>query len=138
MKSNRIILDTNLLISFLITNRFNELDELLINRRIKFIFSDESIAEFITVAKRPKFQKYFNDSKILRLLKVFDEFGELIKVNIHITKCRDKKDDFLLSLAVESDADFLITGDKDLLTLKKIEKTYIITWRKFLNIMHIS
>jgi len=41
--------------------------------------------------------------------------------------CRDDKDNFLLALAKDSNADFLITGDKDLLILKKFEDTSIVT-----------
>ena len=41
--------------------------------------------------------------------------------------CRDPKDNALLDLAVWTDADYLITGDKDLLVLKKVENTTIVT-----------
>ena len=42
-----------------------------------------------------------------------------------IPLCRDPKDNTLLELAVWTDADYLITGDKDLLVLKKVENTTI-------------
>lgn len=41
--------------------------------------------------------------------------------------CRDPKDDYLLALAQEAKADYLLTGDKDLLVLEYIGKTQIIT-----------
>jgi predicted nucleic acid-binding protein len=37
----------------------------------------------------------------------------------------------LLSLAKDSQADYLITGDNDLLTLKIFEKTQILTMAEF-------
>ncbi|MFY8184500.1 MAG: putative toxin-antitoxin system toxin component, PIN family [Bacteroidia bacterium] len=43
-----------------------------------------------------------------------------------VTICRDEKDNFLLSLCADGRADFLITGDDDLLSIKKIKKTRII------------
>ena len=46
-------------------------------------------------------------------------------VKSKIELCRDSKDDFLLSLAMDSKADYLITGDNDLLDLKTIGKTKI-------------
>lgn len=133
MKSKKIILDTNLWISFLITQNYKEIDKLIFERKIQLIFSKELIEEFITVANRPKFKKFFNEKDIEKLLEVFDTYGILIKVNIHIHACRDPKDDFLLSLAAKSKADYLITGDADLLVLKKIKKTKIMTWRDFNN-----
>lgn len=106
MRNKKVILDTNLWISFLISKRLNEIDNLIIDGKVKLIFSKESIEEFITVAKRPKFKKYFNDNDINNLLRLFDNYGKLIDVSVEITDCRDFKDNFLLSLAVESKSDY--------------------------------
>ncbi len=123
MKSKKVILDTNLWISYLITDNYAVLDEWILSGKIRLIFSEALIEEFISVAKRPKFKKFFDDADILDLLDVFDTYGQLIKVNTEINKCRDPKDSFLLGLAVESKADYLVTGDKDLLILKQIGGT---------------
>jgi uncharacterized protein len=53
-------------------------------------------------------------------------------VKTEITVCRDAKDNFLLSLAVDSAADYLLTGDNDLLEIKEILNTEIITISSFL------
>lgn len=53
-------------------------------------------------------------------------------VKSQTTGCRDEKDNFLLALAIDSKADFLLTGDKDLLEIKKIGKTRIIAWIELL------
>jgi uncharacterized protein len=132
MKSKKVILDTNLWISFLISNRQDEIDDLIYDEQIKLIFSKESVEEFLTIAKRPKFQKYFTDESIHELLRLFDKYGKLIDVTVDIKECRDKKDNFLLNLAVESKADYLVTGDTDLLILGKIKKTKIIIWSDFI------
>jgi uncharacterized protein len=49
-----------------------------------------------------------------------------------VAVCRDEKDNFLLSLAFDGNADFLITGDQDLLELKKYKRTRIMTITDFL------
>ena len=113
--------------------KFSKLDDFILNGKIKLIFSEELIEEFITVTKRPKLKKYFNDSDIQELLHLFDTFGILMNVTTEVTDCRDPKDNFLLSLAVDSNADYLVTGDSDLLVLKNINKTKIVTWSKFIN-----
>jgi len=46
------------------------------------------------------------------------------------------KDDFLLALAKSSNADFLVTGDRDLLVLENYGKTKIITIDKFEKIIN--
>ena len=132
MRSKKIILDTNLWISFLITNRFTEIDDLISEGKIRLIFSNELIEEFLFVAQRPKFKKYFTKDKIEDLLKLFDNYGKLIKVSTKVNECRDFKDNFLLNLAIDSKSDYLITGDSDLLILKKIKKTKIINWTDFI------
>ena len=53
-------------------------------------------------------------------------------VTSEVTVCRDPKDNKFLSLALDSNADFLVTGDKDLLEVGKFFKTEIITPRDFL------
>jgi uncharacterized protein len=132
MRSKKVILDTNLWISFLISNRLDDIDDLILDAKIKLVFSNELIEEFLTVVKRPKFEAYFSDSDIEDLLRLFDSYGKLINVTKEVKKCRDPKDNFLLSLAVESKADFLVTGDDDLLILEKIKLTKIVNWTDFL------
>jgi hypothetical protein len=119
-------------ISFLISKRQDEIDDLIFDEQIKLIFSKESVEEFLTIARRPKFQKYFTGESIHELLKLFDKYGKLIDVAVDIKECRDDKDNCLLILAVESKADYLVTGDTDLLILRKIKKTKIINWSDFI------
>ena len=104
---------------YLISNGYRQLDELIFSDKIQLIFSEELIEEFINVTKRPKFKKYFSSEDILKLLELFNTVGKLVTVTSDIDACRDEKDNFLLSLAADSHADFLITGDADLLELRK-------------------
>jgi predicted nucleic acid-binding protein len=53
-------------------------------------------------------------------------------VKSEVKLCRDPADDFLLSLAKDGAADFLITGDKDLITLSQIFSTQILTLTVFI------
>ena len=131
-KAERIILDSNLWISFLITKDFTKLDTILFSKQAKLLFSNELLDEFITVAKRPKFKKYFNNPTLTTLISLIDKYAEFVTVKSKLTICRDEKDNFLLSLAKEGNADYLITGDKDLLSIKKLGQTKIITITEYL------
>ena len=133
MKNRRVILDTNLWISFLISNRQGELDLLLESGALTLIFSKELLEEFLEVSERPKFKRFFKKSDIKTLLAQIETFGELINVESKIDECRDPKDNFLLSLSVDGKADFLVTGDSDLLVLGKIENTQIVSWTEFIS-----
>ncbi len=56
----RLIVDTNLWISFLLTNNYVKLDQLLNKQLALLLFSDKLFSEFIDVARRPKFRKFFS------------------------------------------------------------------------------
>ena len=83
--------------------------------------------EFLEVARRPKLKRFFSHSDIEDLLETIEEYAEFVTVHTRIEVCRDPKDNFLLSLSIDGNADFLITGDKDLLTLTNFGETTITT-----------
>ena len=130
-RPSRLILDTNLWISYLISSRLLAIDRLLEEKKIVLLFSPESLQEFIEVVRRPKFEKFFSEEDVKELLILFDHFGELVKVESEVEVCRDPNDNFLLSLAKDGQADFLITGDKDLLVIQEFEGTRIVTFKEF-------
>lgn len=131
-RADRIVIDTNLWISFLITKDFRKLDEKIKKRKIRIFFSLDSIDEFLTVADRPKFRKYFNKADIEQLIDLFDVYGQVVEVKSKVDLCRDRKDNFLLSLSRDSQANYLITGDKDLLEMETFEGTKIIKMTEYL------
>lgn len=133
-KVDRIIIDTNLWISFLITRNFKKLDERVKKKRVRIYFSLESIDEFLTVAYRPKFRKYFSKVDVEKLIDLFDVYGEVVEVRSKVDLCRDRKDNFLLALSRDSQANYLITGDQDLLELKAFERTKIIKMADYLRV----
>lgn len=130
-KKNRIIIDTNLWISFLLTKQFSFLDDLLENHNIQLIFSQQLLSEFMDVIKRPKLRNFFIDENLELILEIIEKYADFISVTSTTNVCRDVKDNFLLSLAKDGSANYLITGDQDLLVIKRFEKTEIITIAEF-------
>ncbi len=134
VKKDRVIIDTNLWISFLLTKEFSNLDSLFSPPIVTLIFSQELLEEFLEVASRPKFKKYFTLMDLEELLIQMQEHAEFVEVISQVELCRDQKDNFLLSLAKDGKADYLITGDKDLLEIGQLENTPIITISQFLKL----
>ena len=66
------------------------------------------------------------------LHNILYDYGELINVTTSIDLCRDPKDNFLLNLCIDSKADYLITGDNDLLVINKIKNCSISTYKDFI------
>ena len=91
--------------------------------------------EFLSVASRPKFNKYFSKADLSLLLRQIEMKAEFIKVTSIVEICRDPKDNFLFSLALDGNATHLIFGDKDILSLTKLGQTAIITMADYLKII---
>lgn len=134
-KKLKIVLDTNILISFLITRQFDKLDDKILSGKFKLLFSNELFEEFIAVSQRPKFRRFFSKSDVESLLSLLLDYGILIKTFSELKLCRDSEDNFLLNLSLDGEANYLITGDKDLLDLKMIGNAKIITMPDFLSII---
>ena len=132
-RKSRIIIDTNIWISFLLTKDFSAFDKIVSSANLTLLFSSKLLEEFVEVANRPKFKRYFSQTDLEELLFRMKELGEFIHVTSSANICRDPKDNFLLSLSKDGKASHLITGDKDLLDLKRFGRTQIITLRKYLS-----
>ncbi len=130
-KPSKVIIDTNLWISFLIGKELQNLKALIINEKIRLIVTDQLIDELEIVTSREKLKKYFDQDKVAELIVLLNIVSEKVRIRKIEQICRDPKDDFLLALAKESKADFLITGDKDLLELKIYGRTEILTVKNF-------
>jgi uncharacterized protein len=129
---DRIIIDTNLWLSFLITKNISAFDKIFSADLVILLYSQELIDEFITVAKRQKFRKYFSNEDLQNMLLSMSSRAIFIDTTTSVDICRDPKDNFLLALSKDGKASHLITGDKDLLELKKFGKTSILTMRAYL------
>ncbi|MFM2063352.1 MAG: hypothetical protein RLZZ507_3022 [Cyanobacteriota bacterium] len=131
-KEIKIIIDTNLWISFLIGRELAELKNLLVDEKVKVVISEQILEEIKLVTQRPKLQKYFPSHKVDELIQLLRTIGIFINITSQVSLCRDAKDNYLLALAKDSNADFLVTGDQDLLVIGKFECTQIVKYRDLL------
>ncbi len=125
-KKVRVIVDTNCWISFLIGKRLSSLVYLLSNEHIELIFCNELFEEIKDVTQRPKLAKYFPTQEVASLLSFLRLKGTMVEPSVSLRVCRDAADDYLLALAKEAKAHYLVTGDKDLLVIREIETCRII------------
>ena len=131
------VLDTNVLLSANLSTTSKPAKALekatIDNNRI--FMSEETFSELLEVLLRPKFDKYFSSELRLKFLEKMKNDAIFVDINQQIQLCRDPKDDKFLSLAAAAcQADFLITGDQDLLILNPFQNTQIITPSDFLEI----
>ena len=125
-------------ISFLLSKRFNFIDELLDSRKMDLIFCNELLAELVEVANRPKLRKFFTTEDWSLIFEIIEQYAVFIPVVSSVSVCRDAKDNFLLALAKDANADYLLTSDNDLLVLRTFDVTKIITIAEFQTIIFPS
>ena len=136
MKKIKIVLDTNIWISYLISKNSNQWDTLIFSDKIQIIYSEKLLNEFIEVTQRDKFRKFFSLEDLEVILNFLGDFAIFVEsIGKKYTLCRDLKDNFLLDLAVTAEADFLVTGDKDLLEIKTLENVKILSPTDFINLI---
>ncbi len=93
-KPSRVIIDTNLWISFLIGRELQNLKGLILNEKIKLLTTSQLIEELKIVTAREKLKKYFNQEKVAELISLLEIISEKIKIKKVEEVCRDVKDDF--------------------------------------------
>jgi len=130
-KPSRIIIDTNIWISFLIGKELQDLKHLIVSEKVKIITTDQLLTEIRLVTSRNKLKKYFNQDKVSDLISLLDIIADKVKIEKIDKISRDAKDDFLLALAKEGRANYLITWDKDLLDIEVYGRTKILTVKQF-------
>ena len=129
----RYVIDTNVLVSsVLIANSPSDLLLKQIRKNGDILFSEITFQELQEVLNRPKFNRYVALNIRLQFLAKIKLECELITIRENIQICRDSKDDKFLDVAVNGDANFLITGDRDLLILNPFRDIEIITVNEFL------
>ncbi len=132
----RIVIDTNLYVSALINVNFRRrLDMLLLNDALDILLNDTLLAELHEVINRPKFRRYVSPVQIEEFMELLFERAILIEIRSSVLISPDPKDDFLLALCRDGQANYLLTGNKlDLLALRQFENTQILTLTEFLDL----
>jgi len=87
----KVVIDTNIWISFLIGKLLIGLEDYVLNRSIDIITTDEQLVEILAVIKRPKFKKYFSKRDIKELLFLIQKTTKVVEIEHKIKDCRDEK-----------------------------------------------
>jgi uncharacterized protein len=124
----RVVVDTNVLVSAILRGRTpREVIQFIIDTpNYDWMVSTEILREYKEVLSRPKFK--LTQSVIEEWWFVLETVTRLVEVNNVVDFPRDRKDAKFLACALATDADFLLTGDRDFTEAKIIVgKTRIIS-----------
>ncbi len=130
----RIVLDTNVLVSALLfyDSGIAKAVRLALDRH-DVLASGDTMDELKRVLQKPKLHKYADPNKLAAFFLSYERITIRTEILMPVTLSRDPKDDIFLEVALNGDADLLITGDQDLLVLHPFQSTVIITPAEFLS-----
>jgi hypothetical protein len=125
----RLIFDTNILLSALLSplGAPAKLLDAWERKTFTLVACEALIAEFRGVATRPFFRSRLRASAAELLAAGLRDFCFFCRDLPSGPVAPDPKDSYLLALAEASQADFLVTGDKELLSLKQHKSAKIVT-----------
>src|SRR6266496_4667492 len=138
----RVVIDANIFIGYLLTPNetgilHTVIDALYDDRYTLLLFEDliEEIAQ--TTIRKKKLARRIQVDEIDELLSSLKTVAEELPLITEAIPAivRDYKDDYLIAYAVVYHADYLVTGDKDLLILKQIEQVKIISPAEFVQLI---
>ena len=131
----KIVLDTNIYISsFFWNGNPRKVFDRIINGVDELFITDDILNEIRNVMSREKYS--INRNELDDYINIIEQFSQKIfHDNILEKISRDKDDDKILKCGLESKADFIITGDKDLLVLKEYKNIRIFNPREYLKIV---
>ena len=134
MKARRVVVDTNTLISALLTQGTpRRVMQAIFDQEIEILLSERTYDELVTRLERPKFDRYRGREAWAIFLAELVELATWIEDTAIEAVSRDRDDDKFLALAIAGEADTIISGDQDLLVLEVYESIPILTAAAFLN-----
>lgn len=135
----RAIVDTNILIRAVIMpgGTVGPVLTRLRDGDYTLVYSAPLIDELLAKLALPRIREKYhvNDQDVDDLLALIALRGELVTPTRKVKICRDPKDDMFIEAALTGGAEVVVTGDEDLLTLKKFETVRFVTPRAFLALL---
>lgn len=131
----RAVADTNVLVSAVIAkgNEYSLLKEAKM-RRFRLVLSPQIVTEFKDVISRHKFG--FSKSQIESVIKHILLISEIVITVSQIAAVKeDPDDDRIIEAAIDGKADYIVSGDKDLLRLQRFKNVKIIPAAAFLQLI---
>lgn len=134
----RLVLDTNVLISALISpgSLSDRLYQAWRASRFTLVTSEEQLEEFRRVTRYPKVRKYIRPAEAGAMLNELRLLAKVLRDFPAVDLSSDPADNFLLAMVSSAKADYLVTGDrKGLLSLGRYRHTQIVTVRKIIDVV---
>lgn len=138
----RVLLDANIVIGYLLSakaqGRLQPIFQALFEDKFTLLLPEALLDEIIvTVSQKPHLTRRISVEHLQQTVALLQQIGEHVpRIESEIPAVsRDPKDDYLLAYAVVGQADYLVTGDKDLLDLRQVGEVTILSPAEFIQLL---
>jgi hypothetical protein len=113
-----IVIDTNIWVSFTFWKNPTIISVLQkARRKYDLISSKETFEEIERNLYKPKFERYAKGIDRIAMLRNIADISNFVDVTVTINECRHEKDNKFLALALSGNAQVIVSGDNDLLSM---------------------
>lgn len=132
----KILIDTNLWISFMIGKRLASIKEVLCRHDVEVYVCEQLLDEIRMVISRPKFNNIIPQETRRHFFEMVYDVCYFTDITVDATSpIRDIKDLYLLSMAESVPVDYIVSGDKDLAELGEHKGIPILTYNQLLALL---
>lgn len=133
----RVVIDTVIFIRSLLKPRgYNSEIVKRVNEYELFV-SEDILKEVVDVLHRSSLKKKYDPSGIIAISDILDILSDaaVVTPSQKVNVCRDQHDDKFIECAIAAGADYIVSGDEDLLIIKEYGKIKIVSADAFLQIL---
>jgi putative PIN family toxin of toxin-antitoxin system len=129
----RCVFDTNTVVSATLFRGSIPEQALFLALSINTVLMSQELADELNdVLSRAGFDRYTDRENREEFLQDLVRQAESVEITVPVRACRDPNDDKILELATNGDADYIVTGDDDLLVMNPSRGIVIIRPSEFL------
>jgi uncharacterized protein len=121
---DRLVLDTNIIVSAALNGKFNEVIGLTAIHQCTLYTCNKQLNEL-----ERTFAKLSSNlaSRPLHYLQLFEQVAVLVEIDERFDRSPDPNDNYLFDLAYKVKSYYLVTGERALLSMKQVNQIKIIT-----------
>ena len=128
----KIVVDTNVVASAIFFGgKPRELLEMLVSKKLEAYASSEIVDEYRDTVE--ELQDRYPGKPITIPLTLIVSAMKIIEPSSHVDVCRDPDDNKFIECACDAKCVYIVSGDKDLLSVGKYENIKIVTVADFLS-----
>ena len=126
--SKSIVLDTNALVSRLLLP--GSVPAQAVRKAVQeadILMSEATLNELADVLARAKFDPYVSIEERQEFIRLLGRIVDIVPIVYAVYECRDPRDNKFLEVAVNGEADLIVSGDDDLLVLSPFRGVGIVS-----------